>query len=415
MPDLHWHVGEGAERETIAKSNEPRRSGHRLVFLLVVMLGAGLGVVYRSLPEPPPHPTPTPILLPTPTRQAIPAKLFDTIDREAQALADGDSDTYRETEAESVQGEIEAQRENFTAWGRPGDDRSLYVIIDFDLLTDTSAWADIRQFRQGRYFRQTRFYYYDGEYWLRAPTSNSTLWSGREESVQTSHFNVIYAVEDRAVISSTLRQLEEDFQDLCRDLGCTSLGQELTFTLKFVGTSVFDSPPFDLAKNEIRLPSPRLLGFFESGQAYSWESNYSGHVYSALLEAIIENMYGVNNFDQPGDGLLWAISIWALNRVEPLPAETLDMLRDPQHRPLLALETLWETGRSGESGLPLDQLYHLVRFIEQEYGASAVTHLLEAIDSAQSMIEAIENGLGVPFAEFDQKWQAWAKQNIPGQ
>ncbi len=416
MPDLHWHVGEGAERETIAKSNEPRRSGHRLVFLLVVMLGAGLGVVYRSLPEPPPHPTPTPILLPTPTRQAIPAKLFDTIDREAQALADGDSDTYRETEAESVQGEIEAQRENFTAWGRPGDDRSLYVIIDFDLLTDTSAWADIRQFRQGRYFRQTRFYYYDGEYWLRAPTSNSTLWSGREESVQTSHFNVIYAVEDRAVISSTLRQLEEDFQDLCRDLGCTSLGQELTFTLKVkpVEGYYLHSYPVGTGNVEIRLNSLRAAGFFESGRAYTWKSGVAPHW--ALAEELGQRVYGLRfegatGYEQAGSGLLWAAICWAIDRVDPLPADLFGTLNDLQQRPLLSLETLWEIGEVYEPGLALTQLYHLLRFIEQEYGASAVTRLLGAIDSAKSMSEAIETGLGVSFAEFDQKWQAWVKQN----
>ena len=32
--------------------------------------------------------------------------------------------------------------------------------------------------------------------------------------------------------------------------------------------------------------------------------------------------------------------------------------------------------------------------------------------TAQSFVDVIENGLGVPFAEFDQKWQAWIKTNL---
>jgi hypothetical protein len=35
--------------------------------------------------------------------------------------------------------------------------------------------------------------------------------------------------------------------------------------------------------------------------------------------------------------------------------------------------------------------------------------LLKALGTAQSLADVIENGLGVPFSEFDQKWQAWIK------
>jgi hypothetical protein len=73
-------------------------------------------------------------------------------------------------------------------------------------------------------------------------------------------------------------------------------------------------------------------------------------------------------------------------------------------KPLLSLETLWELGRVNERGPALIQLNRLLRFIEQEYGAALVTRLLGAIASAKSMSDAIENGLGVPFVEFDQKW-----------
>src|SRR5512141_2560157 len=98
MPDLHWHVGEDQDQETIAHASSPRRSRRNwLAILLVVIIGASLGVLYRSIPEPAARPTPTPTVPPTPTRQPVPAKLLETIDREAQALADGDFKAYLDT------------------------------------------------------------------------------------------------------------------------------------------------------------------------------------------------------------------------------------------------------------------------------------------------------------------------------
>jgi hypothetical protein len=36
--------------------------------------------------------------------------------------------------------------------------------------------------------------------------------------------------------------------------------------------------------------------------------------------------------------------------------------------------------------------------------------LLKAIGASKSVSETLETGLGVPFAEFEQKWQTWLKQ-----
>jgi hypothetical protein len=41
------------------------------------------------------------------------------------------------------------------------------------------------------------------------------------------------------------------------------------------------------------------------------------------------------------------------------------------------------------------------------WGTLAMPKLLKALGTAQSFADVIENSLGVPFAEFDQKWQAW--------
>jgi hypothetical protein len=411
-PDIHWRVGDDAEQETIATATSPRRSRRSWIAVaIVIVLGASLGVAYRSLPEAAPRPSPT--LSPTPetlpTRPAIPVALYQTIDREAQALADGDFEVYRDVHAPS---EVSGLQEDFTAWGRPGDDRPLYGIVDFDLPTESQAWADIRQFREGRYFRETRFYYRASDQWLRGAGSNYSLWhlwSGQEESLQTPHFDVIYAVEDHDVLPPTLNQLEEDYQSLCRDLGCTTLGHVLTFTVRMTNDEAPYVYTLRSGNSEIRLPSPRLTGFYESGRAYDWNNNLAHFV---LAQAIAERVHGTVSFEKPGGGLFWAGSIWAVEHIDPLPAKLWHELGDLTQKPLLSLETLWELGGVNEPGLALAQLNQLLRFIEQEYGAAAVTQLLGTIDSAKSLSEAIENGLGVSFAEFDQKWQTWAKQNI---
>jgi hypothetical protein len=419
-PDIHWDVGEDAEPETIAQTTASRRSRRGwLAVLIVVILGASLGVVYRSIPEPAPRltPTPVPTLPATPVRPAVPVALYQTIDHEAQALADGDFEAFLDTHMSFLPGKIEAQQQNFTAWGRPGDDRPLYAIIDFKLRTDRHAWVDIRQFRNGRSFRETRFYYRENDRWLRSSQPDISLWSGQTETILTPHFDVTYAIEDRDLISPTVRQLEEDYRALCRDLGCASSGQELTFTLKM---NVNNGPdpyavPVGGGHRELRLSSPRVTGFFESGRAYTWESRFTPH--GVLADEIVKRAYGLRfdgaaDFDQPGGGLLGAGIFWAIDHIDPLPAEFLDTWGDLQQKPLLSLEVLWEIGGVDEPGLAVVQLYHLLRFIEQEYGASAVTRLLGTIHAVKSLPDAIETGLNVPFTEFDQKWQAWAKQNI---
>src|SRR5512135_1246643 len=109
-PDIDWHVVEDEEEETVVAPPSAPRSRRRVVaILLTVMLGVGLGVLYRSIPEPAARPAPTSTPAPTPTQVAIPAKLFAVIDREAQALANGDFDAYQGVQNQSSSDVIEAQ------------------------------------------------------------------------------------------------------------------------------------------------------------------------------------------------------------------------------------------------------------------------------------------------------------------
>ena len=202
---------------------------------------------------------------------------------------------------------------------------------------------------------------------------NFSLWSGQKENLQTPHFDVTYAVEDRDVISPTLRQLEEDYQALCRDLGCTTLGHELTFTVRMTNDAVPYIYPANSGNSEIWLPSPRMTGFYESGRVYSWD-NCVAHW--ALAQAIVERVYGAISYDQPGGGFLWAGSIWAVVHIDPLPAGLWNEMSDLTQKPLLSPETLWELGGVSDPGPALAQLNQILRFVEQEYGTAAVTRLL---------------------------------------
>lgn len=227
-PDLHWHIGEDQEREAI-HAPTPRRSRRSwIVIVLVVILGVGLGMAYRSIPEPAPRPTPTPPP-PTPTRPAVPAKLYATIDREAQALADGDVETYLALHVSAGASWIEEQRNRFHAWGRPIGDSPLYTILDFNLRTPTKAWVDIRQFRSDAWFRETRFYQWENDRWLRS-VADKFFWSGQTETLDTPHFHAIYALEDRDLVRPVINQLEEAYPQVCRDLGCVEAAAEFTYT-----------------------------------------------------------------------------------------------------------------------------------------------------------------------------------------
>jgi hypothetical protein len=405
-PDIHWQIGEDKEQETI-HATSPRRSRRGwIAIVIVVILSAGLGVVYRSLPEPPSSPTPTPSPTPVavPTHAAIPAALFQAIDREAQALADGDLAALRELRTTP---DIAVLPGGFTAWGHPGDDRPVYEIIDFKLQDERQAWADIRQYRAGRYFRVTRFYRRMNDRWQSAPSF--WLWSSQQEHAQTAHFSATYAVEDRDLISPTLQQLERDYAALCRDLNCAAVKHPLTITVEIGGREGAYAYPILSGYGDLWLPSPRVSGFYESGRAYTWHNN---PVHWVLAQIIVQRVYGDVNYDSPGGGLLWTGGIWAVEHLDPLPEDIWNQLGDLTQRSLLSLDALWELGRVNEPGPGLIQLNRLLRFIEQEYGAASVTRLLVSIASARSLPEAIETGVGLSYPVFNQQWQAWAMANL---
>jgi hypothetical protein len=410
-PDIEWHIGQETEGETISHTGVTRRSRRSWIAMLIaVAVGATLGLAYRSIPEPAPRPTPAPSPTPHPTSTlpAVPAKLFAAIDREAQALADGDFESYLALQAPQADRVNYGCYGDFQPWGRPAAGELLYTIIDFKLRSQTKAWADVRQFRSGRWFRETRFYQFAPGLgrWLRAEL-DPLFWQGAEEQRETEHFTVTYAVEDRELIPAMVNQLEADYAVLCRDLGCTSTGREMTFTLKMDAHA--DDFYFTIGESsELRFPSPRGMGLFESGRAYDW-SNSCGHGTLARLMAR-RVAYGEADLERPGQLILDAGATWAIEHTDSLPESARSIIGALNQRPLLLLDELWERPADAQFEQAYAQAYMLMRFVEREYGAPAIARLMAAIGPAQSFSEAVEKGLGIPFAEFDLDWQIWTKK-----
>src|SRR5450756_1628009 len=90
-PEIEWDVDTSTGSQTIVKTPPPRSPSprNRIVVLLVVVFGVTLGVIYRSIPEPPKPPTPT--IRPTPT---IAVSIDRVIDQEARALERGDPQAF---------------------------------------------------------------------------------------------------------------------------------------------------------------------------------------------------------------------------------------------------------------------------------------------------------------------------------
>ncbi|MBI5563916.1 MAG: hypothetical protein HY870_03400, partial [Chloroflexi bacterium] len=284
-PDLEWRVDDSSGNQTIAKTTAPKPPRWRMWAIgLVIVLGVALGMTYQSIPESAPHPTPTP-LPPTPTPLSVPAKLYAAIDREAQALADGDIDSYLAMSMPRDASDQGPLRNDLTAWGRPANRQPYYVIVDYNLRTQTKAWADIRQYRNGRWFRETRFYQREGERWLRSDP-DPFFWSDQVEILDTLHFHVIYAVEDRELVRPMISQLEEAYPQVCRNLGCIDNTAELTYTLSLIGSS---NTGLRLSEDalEITFASPRIIGVFEDDLLDS-----SGLLWSITIAATQRVYYG---------------------------------------------------------------------------------------------------------------------------
>ena len=419
-PDIEWHVGDEANKETIAKTPPPRSSwrGRKVLIVFMVVAAIGLGIVYSSIPGPAPHPTPT-LLPPTATPQAIPAKLYETIDREAQALADGELKTFSSLQDQSNGSWFQTQTRTFQAWGRPLTNvGALYTVIESGIPSSDRAWADVRQFRNGHSLRETRFYRRANGQWLRTQPDLS-FWRGQQQSFQTQHFDVSYPVEDNAFIQMVAQRFEAAYDRVCADLDCPSDLASIQLTISpFVGL-----PPGSAREqlDTIVLPSPRISGVYDTVDdetARLLDEPVTQAAYQSLVSILAQILSG--GFAQlPSDpthgGAFFVLGImyWENNRVSSHPNLS-QLLPPPElitNTQLVQLESLWDA-RPAPSN-PEQVASSVILFIEQKFGAPSVGKFLKAIGPARSFKQAIEASLGIDDLAFEQQWKDWLRQLSP--
>jgi hypothetical protein len=180
-PDIEWHLGEEAERETVTRPTHLAPSRRRWAVIMAIGLGAGLGLLYRSIPEPPPKPTApstTPWIalesfpLPSPTAIVAPAPeaLEAAIRRDAVLLATlrgADEVTFDPSLGLMPQAYADWYATLLTARGRwvaPAS-QPLYTVLEAGTLSSGVVWVTVGQSYDGDVYRQTRFYRWQDDGW----------------------------------------------------------------------------------------------------------------------------------------------------------------------------------------------------------------------------------------------------------
>ena len=459
-PHIEWEVKDETGRETIARTPPPGPPARwrKIAITLMIFLGIGLGVVYHSIPEPPSVAAPTPLPRPSPTAAPPAPPIITAIQREAQSLAQGDVDTFLSMQDPNNNAWSEAQINAFTAWGTPATGPA-YQIIQAMQSADR-GWADVAQYRNGRYFRETRFYRLAYDVWVRtAPDETDLTAWGDTQTARTDHFDLFFHARDADAAKFIAAQFEQTYTRICDDLKCdaaaSSPDQRLSLSfLPQADRAGFRSRGFQQPIT-ITLPSPSIMGLYfqslddldhplpdqvintqsatrngpadfatQGGPGFPYSAStaitvtldqFSSNILSAL---VIQRLTGDPNrsYRAPtGRMFTQAIAQWERLRLSSTEAITASLLSQPALLASPSLpdpESLW-TGSFGYTQTARLQIRvesgALIEFMDQKYGAGTVVSFLHVLNSAQSLPEAIAD-IGLPYDTFKQNWQAWLKQ-----
>ena len=415
-PDIEWQIGDETGEETIRYPTPRPPRWRKWILWAVMVLGVGLGIAYRSIPEPP-RPTSTllPTVTPAPTKLAVPVKLYETIDREAQALADGDVETILAVRLPENQAWIDWKRTTIEPWGHPADNGPLYTIIAFKLYASTRAWADVSQFRNGQYFRETRFYRQVNSQWLRTQP-DFAFWREPYQSFQTKHFEVSYPPEDNALILMVAYRFEAAYVQVCADLDCPSDLAPIRLMIYTDGGQLHWSGSDRVYT--IDMLSPRISGMYDTvgdETARRLGDPVTRAAYQSLISILAQITSGgiawmPSDPTHGGAFFTSAIIAWENNRVSSHP-DVSQLLPPPElitNTQLVRLASLWDTRLTPSN--PEQLAASGILFIEQKFGASSVGKFLKAIGPARSFAQAIEASLGVDEAQFEQQWKDWLRR-----
>ena len=417
--------------ETVAPKPPTRR---RIVAAaLLIAVGLGLSLLNRMA-------APDALSAVTPAATLSVEPLKETIDREALALARGDREAFLALQDADDVRWYQSQQEFFQRWETPSLDSVPYQLMDIGMLAGGRAWADVRQLTQNGYSRETRFYREQGGAWVRTRPV-LTFW-GRERTLDTVHFHAVFADRDAELVQYTLARFEAAYARMCTDLGCeirpefseqygadpnwyspypiaySPYPRVLTITL--IMRPEMDRFGWDVIDRgqavTITLPSPRVTGVVDGWLGQSDPIDFL--IFDSLAAPVARIASGgPQRWSNRQDGQLFfdAIVEWERDWLRPLTESSLRFARPagiPAGDDLLPLGSLWDGPHEfATDSARLDRMRHeavaVVVYIGQQFGPLRVAGLLNALSSARSLPEAIENGLGLSYAEFESQWRAW--------
>ncbi len=457
-PNIEWRIGEEAGEETIVKTPSRRPRWRKVLMLIAISLGIGLGIIYRSIPEPSARliaPTPLP---PTPTLD--PSSLEAVIERNVYNLATDAGESQFDLALTGIESTADEDYADWYytllsaggRWGVSAPD-GLYTIEQI-ASGGVTAWADVRQWRGTGYFRQVRFYRFEDNRWqMTLPVAN--FWSGKMRAIDTSAlsntvgtgvipFDLAYPFEDEAYVPAVANRFSRVFKQLCADLHCpTDRAWNLTWGNDIALTVTIRPGRSYQIKDDgqhvtVQMPSPRIIGVYEtadspndpvraiafdsllapaarlaSGDARRWAVDRGGQLF---LDAIVNWQRQRVAFAQRPMGIFFAGPIGGLTR-PPSPLSNITsqayyagLLSD---QPQVPLNALWNWNQNENrlfgalGGYAVDQANAVIALIGERYGDAGVIKFLNALGASHALEEAIGRGLDWKYSDFLVAWRKW--------
>jgi hypothetical protein len=456
-PHIEWHVGEDAEQETIAQTTTARRSPRRRwIVISAIGLGVVLGLLYRSIPDPPPKPigsAPIPTVIASPlSPRPTPEPLDAAVERDALRLASSAGDANHliafAAPGEKFADWYAALQNAFGRWGTPPV-QALYTVSANGTLPG-GAWVTLGQYRHGAVYHSTRFYRLENDRWVWS-LPDREFWSGATAVITTraasplSPITIQYPIEDTPLISPVLDRFSSVYQNLCASLKCPTPNDRspqwtpgftvsLTFKPMFIQPAVYTRS----GTVQIDLPSPNLVGVYDEANALG--DPYVAMAYDTLIDPAVRLASGdYARWDTNSDGSLFlhAIAAWKRARL-PSNLYLLDVFYQSTILPpsmdlspdgwpvsrrdhyvkqlhgakLIPLAELWTWPAAGHDPATVEQVAMqeakaVIIYIEERYGQGGVVRFLNSLGKARSLAAAITTALPIEYAEFDQQWNKW--------
>lgn len=271
--EFRWQVE--SEEDWVTPAPPPKRRRRfpwRVVGVLVLLLAVGAGIATGRFWHQ--------------VRQGqarLKRELRTVANLEAQALRNGDRETFLSLQDEDDTTWYARQEKRFASWYgfaelEPGQEANLAVLEAAWLPAVNDAWAEVAWALEDGIYCRVQFYRQVEGRWLRTDTRRE--YYGEERTRQTAHFAFKYRTRDEPTVDWMAKQLETWYEAVCADLDCDD-NRRINVLIATPGETVEDyRPPWGFA-----LSSPRLRGVREDGAPLPEERRELAQVLIYLLAA----------------------------------------------------------------------------------------------------------------------------------